>query len=65
MKGIQNRFIKKFLAVTLATVFLLTACAGSSMSADVKAEAAAPQAMTNGSYYDYDSGVMEEVEMGQ
>jgi hypothetical protein len=67
MKGIQNRFIKKFLAVTLATVFLLTACAGSSMSADMKAEAAAPQAMTNGSYYEEmgvtDMAPMEEVEM--
>lgn len=64
MKALKkNRILSGILTVTIAVMFLLTACAGSSAPADMKAEAAAPQAMTNGAYYDYDSGVMEEVEM--
>ena len=62
MKRFQNRIISSILAMTVAVAFLLTACGASSMSADMKAEAAAPQEMANGAYFDYDGyDVMEEV----
>ena len=62
MKRFQNRIISSILAMTVAVAFLLTACGASSMSADMKAEAAAPQEMANGAYFDYDGyDMMEEV----
>jgi len=54
MKALKkNRILSGILTVTIAVMFLLTACAGaSSATMDIKAEASAPQAMANGSYYD-------------